>query len=299
MVIPTNRGGRFLKEAVASVRGQTSQASEIILVDDGSPAPGLAAVAAELGVRYVRQPPGGVSAARNTGVACSTGTWVAFLDDDDVWHPDRLQAQLDALAGRPRANAAYTGGWHMDSSGRRFGRDWSGADIAPEAMLRGDVDIPRITTLLVRREVYLAVGGCNSAMEPSEDNDLILRLLQTGDFAGVDRALVGYRRHGANVTATETLRGRAAGRRVVIALLRDARARNDVVTESLLRENLRRTRSKLATANLGDLVDAVRARRWPYATRVAWWGASRLPVESTRAVLARGQARVRHRAQDP
>ena len=118
VIIPTNRGGPYLAEAVASLRAQTAAPDEVILVDDGSPSPGLAAIARELGVDYVRKDAGGISSARNAGVARARGTWVAFLDDDDLWHPDRLRAQLSALDGDPDAIASFTGGEYIDAAGR-------------------------------------------------------------------------------------------------------------------------------------------------------------------------------------
>src|SRR5687767_14272248 len=114
VIIPTNRGGPYLAEAVASLRAQTLAVSDILLVDDGSPAPGLEDVARELGLRYHRQEPSGIAAARNTGVRQVDSEWVAFLDDDDFWHPDRLRAQLSALAGEPDAIACFTGGEYID-----------------------------------------------------------------------------------------------------------------------------------------------------------------------------------------
>jgi len=73
VIIPTNRDGRYLRDTVASVRAQTAPVGEILLVDDGSPAPGLAQIAAELGVSYVRQDASGLYVARNTGVAAVRG----------------------------------------------------------------------------------------------------------------------------------------------------------------------------------------------------------------------------------
>src|SRR5687767_910711 len=94
VVIPSNRGGPYLRDAVASVMQQTVSVHEIILVDDGSPEPGLAHVADELGIDYVRQRASGLSTARNHGAARASGEWIAFLDDDDVWYPEKIEAQL-------------------------------------------------------------------------------------------------------------------------------------------------------------------------------------------------------------
>lgn len=290
VIIPTNRDGRYLRETVASVRAQTAPVGEIVLVDDGAPAPGLAAIAAELGVSYVRQDASGLSVARNTGVAAARGEWVAFLDDDDVWHPERIRSQLDALDATPDAVAAYTGGWYMDAEGRPFGAGWPAPAASARDMLAGDVTFPRITTLLIRREAYEAVGGCRSEMEPAEDNELILRLLQRGEFAAVDRQLVGYRRHSANVT-NRGLPGRKAAVRGLRGQLRRAGRRGDRALAGLLRQNLRRYRRHAASENLGELTAAAKAGRARYTLALAWWAIASAPLESADAAVRRLRGR--------
>ena len=96
IIIPTNRESPFLDAALHSVLAQSWERWEIVIVDDGVPDPGsLDAVAARTPrCRVVHQPPGGVSMARNRGLAESHGSLVAFLDDDDLWHPAFLRLQI-------------------------------------------------------------------------------------------------------------------------------------------------------------------------------------------------------------
>jgi len=290
VIMPTNRGGPYLAEAVASVRAQTVAVSDILLVDDGSPAPGLEDVARELGLRYYRQEPSGISAARNAGVREVDSEWVAFLDDDDLWHPDRLRAQLSALAGAPDTIACFTGGEYIDANSRPVGEPWGAPHASNNDMLCGRVASPRITTLLVRRDAYLAVGGCRTRMEPSEDNDLIARLLLQGEFVSVDRALVSYRRHDSNVTR-RSLAGRRAGRRSIREMLRTAKRDGNTERIALMRARRRTSVSISADQNLGDLIDAIRDRELGYAARVAAWGIFTLPIASLRAIHRRRQRR--------
>ncbi|GAT72218.1 glycosyltransferase family 2 protein [Microbacterium hydrocarbonoxydans] len=286
VIIPTNKGGRYLAEAVASVRAQTSPVHEILLVDDGSPAPGLADVAAGLGVRHLRQEPSGLSVARNTGAAAATGDWIAYLDDDDVWHPERIAEQLRGLEAAPDAVAACTGGWYMDADGVPFGTGWGARPASAAQLIAYETPPPRITTLLIRREAYLAVGGCRSAMEPAEDNDLILRLLQHGEVASIDRQLVGYRRHGANITS-RGLAGREANRRVLADRIEEARVRGDDGMAGLLTRHRRAFRRYAAADNLGELIDAMRRRDWRYAGLLGLWGLRRAPASSLSALARR------------
>lgn len=289
--MPSNRGGPFIHAAVASVRAQTTPVDEIIIVDDGSPAPGLAGLGASLGVTCVRQPPSGISVARNLGVARASGEWIAFLDDDDVWHPERIAEQLQALQRRPDVVAVSSGGWYMDAEGRPTGAGWPSSEAPARAMLSGEVDFPRITTLLIRREAYLSAGACVRQMEPAEDSDLILRLLQAGEIAAVERPLVGYRRHDANVTGGRSLRGRAASARVIRRHLRRARALRDDEMAGLLRSNLAAFRRRAAHENLLDLGRALRAHEWGYATRVIAWGTATAPGDSLREIVRRVRRR--------
>lgn len=291
VIIPTNRGGAYLEEAVASVREQTVPVDEILLVDDGAPAPGLGEVAERLGLRYVRQDASGLSVARNTGAAAAKTAWIAYLDDDDVWHRERVEQQLRALQARPDAVAVSTGGWYMDADGAPFGEGWGARSATAQQLISYQEVPPRITTLLIRRDAYYAVGGCRRAMEPAEDNDLIQRLLQRGEFAQIDRQLVGYRRHRGNVTQ-RGLAGRRANQRVLVALLEAAR--DDAELTGLLRQHRRAFRRYAAVDNLGEFVDAVRRRELGYAVQIAWWGLTHAPGESAAAVAARaGERRAR------
>lgn len=286
VIIPTNRDGRYLRDAVASVRAQNVPVGEILLIDDGAPTPGLAAIAGELGVSYVRQVASGLSVARNTGVAAARGEWIAFLDDDDVWHPERIQRQVDALTAATGAIGAYTGGWYMDANGKPFGAGWPAPQASAREMLSGNVTFPRITTLLIQRSAYLAAGGCRREMEPAEDSELILRLLQCGEFAAVDRQLVGYRRHSANVT-NRGLPGRDAAVRGLRDHVRRARRRGDSELTRLLTRNLRGCRRNAARENLWELATAAKAGRGGYVVKLTWWAIRSAPVDTAHAVARR------------
>jgi len=291
VVMPTNRRSKYLVEAIASVRAQSFPATEIILVDDGSPEPGLNGIAGELGVTYIRQPARGISAARNAGIAAAQSEWIAFLDDDDVWHPERLSAQLAALEARRDAIASYTGGWYMDAEGRRFGEGWRAPHTTSMAMIRGEVPFPRITTVLVRRATAIATGGFRTDYEPTEDNEWMLRLLALGEFAAVDQPLVGYRRHAANLT-NKGFEGRRRSLQMV-RLHRDlASRRHDVALASALTANLARSRSRAAEDCLDDLRAALTTGDLVAATRVGLWSLGTMPRETVAALTARIRRRL-------
>src|SRR5262249_43426495 len=102
VIIPTQNRPAMLKEAVASVLAQTFQDFELIVVLNGA-TPETAEVARELAknpkTKVVAMEKSTLAAARNRGLDAATGTWIAFLDDDDIWLPSKLEVQLDAAAG--------------------------------------------------------------------------------------------------------------------------------------------------------------------------------------------------------
>src|SRR5262245_56795787 len=100
VVIPSYNCGHLVTEAVDSALGQTTPPTEIIVIDDGSKDDtGERLSGYEGRVRYFRQENQGVAAARNSGVQEAVSEFVAFLDADDVWHPRKLELQLEVLAG--------------------------------------------------------------------------------------------------------------------------------------------------------------------------------------------------------
>lgn len=292
VIVATNRGGRFLREAISSVFEQTRGVHEVILVDDGSPAPGLADVAQELGVGYTRLPGSGVSAARNAGARLATGTLLAFLDDDDVWHPSKIESQLKALQLHPTAIGCYTGGWHLDADGNDLGVPWHAAAASSREMLAGDVEFPRIVTLLVTKRGFITVGGFDEQLAQAEDNDLILKLLLAGEFAAVDEPLVGYRRHAENTTGRSMI-----GRRLSLRMLRthrdQAARRGDREAAELLTLNLDRFRRRVAADAVGDVIEALRERDILFASQTALWAMTRVPAQTVLAIRARAHAYAR------
>ena len=106
VIIPTRNRAQLLKVAVGSVLAQRGVDLEIVVVDEGSTdeTPSLLGRIEGGHVRVIRHDsPRGVAAARNAGIAAANAPWLAFLDDDDFWCPDKLQLQLEALAAEPGA----------------------------------------------------------------------------------------------------------------------------------------------------------------------------------------------------
>ncbi|APZ35200.1 hypothetical protein BOH66_13805 [Microbacterium aurum] len=201
VIVATNRAGEFLDEAIGSLAAQSETRYELIVVDDGSPDPTAVrqAAAAVGGAVVLRQAPGGPAAARNAGVRRARGRWLAFLDDDDRWHPDRLAAQLARFDADAAAVAGYCGMRTIDARGEVL-------IDADQVAVDDEADIARRRTgiilpnLMVRTDVFTEVGGFDPALRLAEDLDLLLRVAQRGPVVFEPRPLVDYRTHGDNVT---------------------------------------------------------------------------------------------------
>ncbi|MBN0042172.1 glycosyltransferase family 2 protein [Cellulosimicrobium cellulans] len=264
VVVATNRGGPFLAEALSSVLAQTHPAAELVVVDDGSPEPAdllrivedAARAVASPRPRVVRQAPAGVSAARNAGVAETSGELLAFLDDDDRWHPDRLRRHVEVMAARPDVVVSYCGMRTIDVDGVEL----VAADQRPAGDRRAVIRGPGVMlpNLVIRRETFDAVGGFDPAFRQGEDMDLVLKAAGLGAFAFVGDVLVDYRHHASNTT----------------------RSYRDLATA--IRVILRRHRAAARTAGRRDLVDAY-DDRLRANDRFAWWSAGR----AARAALGR------------
>lgn len=222
VVIPAWNREREVVQAVTSVRDQTRLPAEVLVVDDGS-TDDTAAAAARAGATVIRQENQGVSAARNTGIRAATQPWIAFLDSDDLWEPDRLERQWRARELAPDVDLLFSDHAVFDDSGvvvpsalaeRTPFERVERTELAPDvfrcpgeslgrAMFGGNLLKP--STLLVRRELLIEVGLFDPSFGHAEDREMGLRLLAHTDAVLVARPLVRYRLHPGGAS-TDALR---------------------------------------------------------------------------------------------
>ena len=205
-IVPVFNGEQYLKEALDSIRAQTYRPLEIIVADDGS-TDGTAAVVAGYGeqVRYLFQPNAGPAAARNLGLNAAQGEFVAFLDHDDLWHPEKLARQMARFQARPDLDLCVT---HV----RNF---WI-PELAEEAAryrehprfaeaLPGYVTI----TLLARRTLFDTVGQFNPSLWFSDASDWFLRAGERGAVMELlPDVLMFHRVHRHNLTRRQAAASR-------------------------------------------------------------------------------------------
>ncbi len=193
VVIPTHDRAELCLRAVESVIQQTRAPERVVVVDDGS-TDGTAERVAETypSVEIIRQDNQGVSAARNRGVAACSESWIAFLDSDDCWKPEKLERQLELLERCAeegptlihcdeiwirRGNQVLQRRKHQKKGGRIFLDSLALCAVSPSAVL-------------LRRDVLLELGGFDESFAACEDYDLWLKWTARYSAQYVDEPLV-------------------------------------------------------------------------------------------------------------
>jgi glycosyltransferase involved in cell wall biosynthesis len=242
VVIPAYNAEAFLARAIDSVLAQTWPAEEIIVVDDGS-SDASAEVAARYGgpVRVLRQANAGVSAARNTGAGAATGDWLAFLDADDWYYPDRLQwhaewiaqdGKLDFLTGdydyRRPDGSRISGSMELHAAGRAMLAKAAGARTVVMAADELESFVAEhfgdTHTLSVPRATFLELGGYPTGYRVCEDVFFLVKLCAASRRIGVVcLPLAAYVIHDASATRRDPLRAQIDNVRTLVDLDRAAR----------------------------------------------------------------------------
>jgi len=213
VVIPAYNSENYIRDAIESVLGQSLPVSEIIVVDDGS-SDRTSEIARSLGARVIRQPNRGVSAARNVGIRAALNEWVAFIDQDDLWAPEKIESQWAAIQLYPDVGIVSCHmSWfeHDSESGCSLELDLRDA-LNPKEHDDGSVryfhrvkdELPfsrmsdYVSSVLIRRDLLLSVGMFNEDLTQNEDLECFLRVIAQCPLANVKKSLVQRRIHGQN-----------------------------------------------------------------------------------------------------
>lgn len=205
IVIATYNRSAIVPIAIESALRQTYSDFELIVVDDGSTDGTRERLDSYRGqIRYIYQTNCGVSAARNAGVAAARGEWISILDSDDVWHPAKLERQLEVLSRLgSRFGACVTDCKHIGGSAtsRTLFEENGVSTDSPS----GPFDNPMkyvmrdgyglcVQSLLVRRSIFNQIGGFDEALGIGEDRELMFRLCFKTGFCYVREPLVSIDR---------------------------------------------------------------------------------------------------------
>ncbi len=214
VIIPAYNSEALLPETLESVLGQTTRPDEVLVIDDGS-TDGTAAVAGAFPapVRVISKANSGQGASRNFGVELATSEWIAFVDADDLWEPNKLERQMEELARHPDADICYTGRVELMHYDERptLGKVITvpGPEGLRKSLFHNTTFLP--SSVVIRKSAFQAIGGFDPHFRLVQDWDLWLRLLHAGaKFAACPEPLVRYRIHPKSVTHNNGIAALAA-----------------------------------------------------------------------------------------
>ncbi len=212
VIIPVHNCASYIHEAVNSVLTQSFSDLELMVIDDGSDDWDYRQLETlDPRVRVIRIGGEGVSRARNRGMKEARGTFLAFLDADDVWFPGKLTAQVRYFEQHPEVGVVFGGfiRWQAGAQGSfqpadQLMQDCSAVDRCEVArsgwlysrLLSGL--LVGMNTAVIRRDVYEAIGGFNEAMRQGEDYDFWLKASRICEMHALDAPVALYRIHGAS-----------------------------------------------------------------------------------------------------
>lgn len=196
IVIPVYNGSTTIQETIESVLKQTFQDFEIIIINDGSQDRTLEVISnfKDSRIQVFSFPNSGLAVSRNRGIAKATGKYIAFLDADDLWTPDKLQAQWQALQDNPEAAVAYSWTDYIDESSQFLfsGRHTTlNGDVYPELLVYNFLE--NGSNPLVRKQALKEVGDFDASVNSAADHDMYLRLAACYPFACVSSPQILYR----------------------------------------------------------------------------------------------------------
>lgn len=193
VIVPVHNGKKYLRFALQSVLAQTYRPLEVIIVDDGS-TDGSAAVAQSFAdIRYLSQPQQGVAVARNRGLSEAAGDCAAFLDQDDLWTPEKLTVQMAFLAAHPDISYSVAHVRHFLEPGTTM-PSW----LKPELLAE---DFPGffLGNLVTRMAAFAQIGTFDPLYQMGSDSDWFARAKDVGlPMIVHPEALLLKRVHGEN-----------------------------------------------------------------------------------------------------
>jgi glycosyltransferase involved in cell wall biosynthesis len=208
VIIPTYNRADLLGEALSSVFAQTYRDFEIVVVDDGSTDNTVEVLRPleEQGLlRYIYQKNAGEAAARNKGLLEAKGRYIAFLDSDDIFEPEKLELQTAYLQNHAEIGLVHSGYIKFDNAGNNLGyRDasWFSGRIYPQILLYWTT-LMAVDTVLISRNVFENVGLFNENLRTGPDLDMWRRIARKYPFGFINKSLARIRVHTGNISGNK------------------------------------------------------------------------------------------------
>jgi teichuronic acid biosynthesis glycosyltransferase TuaG len=197
VVMPAYNAARYIEASINSSLAQTMSSLEVIVVDDGS-TDDTTEIVSGYGekVRLLTQQNAGVAAARNRAIEEATGEWIAFLDSDDIWFPDKLQRQLEGADSKAWSHTDYVFiGTEFDGTVRSTDTSSKyGGEVTPRLLVENFIGT---STVLARKNLLIEMGGFAKDLRAISDWDLWLRMSAKFPLDYIGEVLAEYRIHQA------------------------------------------------------------------------------------------------------
>jgi glycosyltransferase involved in cell wall biosynthesis len=223
VIIPVYDGSEHLAECLESVLNQTWHDYEVIVVDDGSTDSSLSICQRYPGVRIIQQENRGQSAARNRGVREAKGEYIAFLDQDDRWYPERLATQIPILKRNDKYGMVYSNVDRIDEKGNMVERNFlDGVSLQPKRTIMDCLAADMFIlpgSVLIRKSIFDELGGFDERLSGYEDDDLFLRTFQRSRIFYIRDALIQWRIYPTSYSYTDRME---RSRRIYIKKLMEA-----------------------------------------------------------------------------
>jgi len=205
VIIHTYNNEKFIAETVESVLNQTYKDYEIIVVDDGSEDGTRDALIPYMQkIRYHYKENGGIASAKNAGISLSETEFVAFLDHDDLWVPDKLQLQMEHFNENPQIGLVYAkytsfrDGKELRTKPEKGYSGWIFKELLAKSFIQ-------TSTVVVKRECLDAVGPYDETFSLGDEYDMFLRIARKFQCGFVDKGLTRYRVHDTNASNNDFL----------------------------------------------------------------------------------------------
>lgn len=265
IIMPVYNGERYVVDAIESALTQAYTNFEVVIIDDGSQDNSAEIIRPYLSdprVRYIEQGNQGVAAARNAALSIARGEYVGFLDQDDLWSPNKLARQVVYMQAHPECAMVHARQAYIDDTGNPildYPEDWvrtlEGRCFRDLFIVNGIA----VLTVLMRRDILQRVGGFNPEIPRTDDYELWMRIAHDYPIGFMDEVLAHYRVHGGN-TSHDHLKMEIAELGAIESVLRrfpDARGR---VGRSVVRQRLLDLHQMLGDGYMWRLRDFARAR---------------------------------------
>ena len=217
VIIPVFNGEKTIQETIDSILNQTFQNIELIIINDGSTDSTVQIInnISDSRIKLFSYANGGLSTSRNRGISLAQGEYISFIDADDLWTPDKLESQWQALQENPQADVAYSWTDYIDESSNflKSGRRIKANDDAFSKLLLFNF-LDNGSNPLIRQKALEKVGDFDRSICTAGDKDMWLRLAANYNFVCVEKPQILYR-ISTNSMSTNLKRQEAASLKVL------------------------------------------------------------------------------------